>query len=566
MIFSGSRFYDPIGNVITTSTTQASVPGQSGSGGSETSNACYDVLNRLVWSGNSGTQPAAGSGTCGSATLASGIAGAGYSNSYSTTNLGQTWTASLNGTGSSMQYLYCDSSHPHQLTGIYPAGTTCSIRSGATASYSTAYDAWGNQISRVYNGITSTLVYDVLDHLTQWSATGSTSGTEKYLYDASGARVLKRNTTGSTTKMTAYAFGLEEHNDTGTGTATGNTYYYSLGGRLIGTFDGTTTQYYLSDALGSVLSTFSAVANAAAVLGNQLYGPFGNQRYSKGSMGTDKGFTGQYQDSSGLDYYNARYYDPVVGIFVSADTVQGNGKGMDPYSYVANNPLTATDPTGQKIRIPYDDGNTYVADTGTPSPQPDPNWYSNQPENVVNRPGGGGGTTTQSGGGCGSCTKTGGGTTGGGNGGGRTTSGSGGEPKSSDADTKSDNSKKPQGQKDAECVLVCGGITNWGKLALGAVELAGGIATFVGTAGLLTNPVSGTVGGPGLFISLMIAIRAITEGFGNILNSFESASILLKLTNDGMKVIADFFGILATGWQVARFFLSTGAGANFVQK
>ncbi len=327
--------------------------------------------------------------------------------------------------------------------------------------------------------------------------------------------------------MTVYAFGLEEHNYTGTGTATGNT---------------------------------------AAVLGNQLYGPFGNQCYSKGSMGTDKGFTGQRQDSSGLDYYNARYYDPVVDIFVSADTVQGNGKGMDPYSYVANNPLTATDPTGQKIRIPYDDGNTYVADTGTPSPQPDPNWYSNQPENVVNRPGGGGGTTTQSGGGCGSCTKTGGGTTGGGNGGGRTTSGSGGEPKSSDADTKSDNSKKPQGQKDAECVLVCGGITNWGKLALGAVELAGGIATFVGTAGLLTNPVSGTVGGPGLFISLMIAIRAITEGFGNILNSFESASILLELTNDGMKVIADFFGILATGWQVARFFLSTGAGANFVQK
>ncbi len=143
------------------------------------------------------------------------MAGVGYSNSYSTTNLGQTWTAPLNGTGSSMQYLYCDSTHPHQLTGIYPARTTCSTRSGVTASYSTAYDAWGNQTSRVYNGTTSKLTYDVLDHLTQWSATGATTGTEKYLYDAPGERVLKRNITGLTTKMTVYAFGLEEHTYTG---------------------------------------------------------------------------------------------------------------------------------------------------------------------------------------------------------------------------------------------------------------------------------------------------------------------------------------------------------------
>jgi len=38
---------------------------------------------------------------------------------------------------------------------------------------------------------------------------------------------------------------------------------------------------------------------------------------------TTKGFTGQYADAvTGLDYYNARYYDPVAGVFLSADTVQ----------------------------------------------------------------------------------------------------------------------------------------------------------------------------------------------------------------------------------------------------
>jgi hypothetical protein len=34
-----------------------------------------------------------------------------------------------------------------------------------------------------------------------------------------------------------------------------------------------------------------------------------------------------------LDYYYARYYDPEVGRFLSADRVQGNGVGMDPYAY-----------------------------------------------------------------------------------------------------------------------------------------------------------------------------------------------------------------------------------------
>ncbi len=66
-------------------------------------------------------------------------------------------------------------------------------------------------------------------------------------------------------------------------------------------------------------------------------------------MGTNKGFTGQYADATGLDYYNARYYDPVAGVFLSADTVQGNAKGMNPYGYVGGNPETLSDPTGMHV-------------------------------------------------------------------------------------------------------------------------------------------------------------------------------------------------------------------------
>ena len=68
------------------------------------------------------------------------------------------------------------------------------------------------------------------------------------------------------------------------------------------------------------------------------------------TINTAKGFTGQYNDGlTGLDYYNARYYDPVAGVFLSADTAQGNGQGMNPYAYVQGNPETYSDPTGRYI-------------------------------------------------------------------------------------------------------------------------------------------------------------------------------------------------------------------------
>ncbi len=106
--------------------------------------------------------------------------------------------------------------------------------------------------------------------------------------------------------------------------------------------------FLLTDTLGSVVSSFNNLPNGAAVvLGDQVYGPYGNRRVQQGTISTSKGFTGQFTDFvAGLDYYGARYYDPVVGVFVSADTMQGNAQGMNPYGYVGGNPETATDPTG----------------------------------------------------------------------------------------------------------------------------------------------------------------------------------------------------------------------------
>ena len=65
---------------------------------------------------------------------------------------------------------------------------------------------------------------------------------------------------------------------------------------------------------------------------------------------TDIGFTGQeHVDSMGLIDYNARMYDPELGMMIQADTVIPDGPAIEStnrYAYVFNNPLSYIDPTG----------------------------------------------------------------------------------------------------------------------------------------------------------------------------------------------------------------------------
>ena len=340
-IVGQNRSYDNVNNVTSLATTFAAIPGQTGSGGAQTENFCYDEQNRLTWSGNSGTQPGAGNGTCGSGTLNNSLTGAGYSAPYTYSNLGQIWQGPLNHHGNAEQYLYCNSASPHQLTGIYPLGTTCATMGSATAVYSAAYDPWGNQTTRTTGGVTGTLSYDQSNRQTEWNAGANSQ--EFYLYDATGNRILKRSITGTGTTLAVYSFGLEENDYTGTGVLSTQTHYYNLASHLIGSTNGTTTTFYMTDGIDSVLTAFGQ----SAIEGEQVYGPFGASSYQSGLINTAKGYTGQVHDGvSGLDYYVARYYDPTIGMFLSADTVQGNQQGMNPYQYVGDNPETHNDPSG----------------------------------------------------------------------------------------------------------------------------------------------------------------------------------------------------------------------------
>ena len=68
------------------------------------------------------------------------------------------------------------------------------------------------------------------------------------------------------------------------------------------------------------------------------------------NFASDKLFTGhEHVDAVGLIHMNGRAYDPELGRFLSVDPfIQAptNSQSLNPYSYVMNNPLAMTDPTG----------------------------------------------------------------------------------------------------------------------------------------------------------------------------------------------------------------------------
>jgi RHS repeat-associated protein len=80
------------------------------------------------------------------------------------------------------------------------------------------------------------------------------------------------------------------------------------------------------------------------------YSPWGEMSRTQGTLDTSRGFTGQEADAeTQLLYYGGRYYDPVLGRFISADLVSGiveDPQSWNRYSYVENHPTRFTDPTG----------------------------------------------------------------------------------------------------------------------------------------------------------------------------------------------------------------------------
>jgi RHS repeat-associated protein len=135
---------------------------------------------------------------------------------------------------------------------------------------------------------------------------------------------------------------------------------------------GSTLSYLFGDHLGSTAIT--ADSNGAKTA-EVRYAAWGSDRYIWGTTPTTYRFTGQRLEASfGLYFYNARWFDPLLGRWAQADTVTEEGvQGLDRYAYALNNPLKYTDPSGHDVCD--EEGNCYgryrnyqAPKTGTPIP------------------------------------------------------------------------------------------------------------------------------------------------------------------------------------------------------
>ena len=113
------------------------------------------------------------------------------------------------------------------------------------------------------------------------------------------------------------------------------------------------TYFFHKDHLGST----SFLTNGTGQIVNQTteFLPFGLERDDFGQDTTDYKFTDQELDTStGLYNYDARLYDPVLGTFITPDSIRQDDydpQALNPYAYCRNNPLKYTDPSGNIFQL-----------------------------------------------------------------------------------------------------------------------------------------------------------------------------------------------------------------------
>jgi RHS repeat-associated protein len=199
-----------------------------------------------------------------------------------------------------VSYGYNDGAHKHAVTHL----------NGVQKYW---YDADGNQTKRVVGSDTyDPLTYDYENRLTQVTKNGVTYAT--FAYDGDGIRV-KGTVNGVTTSYVGNYFEW-----TG-GTSTMKKYYYAGTTRVAMRTGSSTLNFLLADQLGSQAITTDASGVKTAELRYKAWGedrPSGNP----GTTPTTFRYTGQRLETDiGLYYYGARWYDSALGRFIQADTI-----------------------------------------------------------------------------------------------------------------------------------------------------------------------------------------------------------------------------------------------------
>ncbi len=186
------------------------------------------------------------------------------------------------------------------------------------------YDAYGNMLS----GAGRTLTWSVENQLL-------TANNSVFTYSGSGDR-LKKVEGGVTTHY------LGDDIEVGPDTTTR---YIRLGAMLVGKRVNGTSFWMHSNHQGSVQAITDA---AGTIVSRKTYGAYGVAGATTGNHSDGLGYTGQREDETGLIYLHARYYDPSLARFISADPTVPSARsiGLNRYAYAGNDPVNHTDIDG----------------------------------------------------------------------------------------------------------------------------------------------------------------------------------------------------------------------------
>ena len=316
VVLDDSYFYDPNGNVLA---IDDALPGSAGDRA-----MTYDLVDRLLTA-------AAGPAQGGSAAF-----------SYDPIDN----IRSLTQGSRAIRHQYVAGS---RLTGV----TT----STGTPLFTAGYDERGNQTRRFHaDGSEDDFTFDDANRLTTTVMglyhpdPSHPAVSTTYLYDGHGRRV--RETSGQSTYYAYNHAGALLYKDERKTGIVGKTAFIHLAGSLVAErfvpASGTAvTTFQHTDALGTPVAVTDIVGAIVRRNRQTSYGEPADGTWERGV-----GYTGHVVDAgTKLVYMQQRYYDPVIGRFLSVDPVTANsvnGGNFNRYWYANNNPYKFTDPDGRQ--------------------------------------------------------------------------------------------------------------------------------------------------------------------------------------------------------------------------
>jgi RHS repeat-associated protein len=231
-------------------------------------------------------------------------------------------------------------------------------------TYNYAYDKDGNLVQRteIATGDVTHYTWDYRNRLTQVvskNAAGQLTQEADYTYDVNNQRITKSvdpdgaGPLPATVQRFVYSGGQIAMQFSASGAVTHRCLYGPGVDRILADDAGGVVSWALADRLGSVRNL---VSSAGAVTDHLEYNSFG-RLVSESQAATDFlfGYAGGVLDrETGLQYDNARYYDPSSGRFLSQDPLSFSAGDANLYRYVGNHPTNATDPSGLQCGVDGD--------------------------------------------------------------------------------------------------------------------------------------------------------------------------------------------------------------------